>query len=354
MAGIAPEELCQTLTSWGMKPFRGKQVFWWIHKRGEFRFENMTDLSLEDRELLVGRAYIEIPALSERCTASDGTEKFLFALGDGHTVEGVLIPEEKRLTLCVSTQVGCAMGCTFCLTGKGGLLRNLTSSEIAGQVLRVREGLPRERPLTHLVLMGMGEPLANYENALQAVRILLDPLGANFSKRRITLSTCGLVPGIRRLAGEDIGIHLAVSLNAADNRTRSRIMPINRKYPMEELLEALREYPLSKRSRITFEYVLILGVNDSPKDAERLALLLRDIRCKINLIPLNPVPGSPFQPPPQSGAEAFQQVLLNAKYTAPIRESRGREISAACGQLREAQESGQQSTVRRQPEQNRP
>jgi 23S rRNA (adenine2503-C2)-methyltransferase len=333
LTGMDRELLCRKLSDFGMKPFRGNQVFQWIHKRMEFSFHNMTDLSMADRGLLAQRARIQVPALSHVESASDGTEKYLFSLEDGHAVEGVLIPEEKRLTLCVSTQVGCAMGCTFCLTGKGGVVRNLKTFEIVGQVYLVQKLLSQDRPLTHLVLMGMGEPLANYENTLRAVRILLDPLGANFSKRKITLSTCGLIPGIQKLASEQTGINLAVSLNASDTSTRTRLMPINRKYPMDDLLRVLRSFPLPVRGRITFEYVLLRGLNDSLEDARRLVTLLSGIRCKINLIPYNPIPDCEFQPPSREQVEKFQNILLSANYTAIIRESRGQEISAACGQL---------------------
>ena len=334
LTGIGRDEICSILSEFGMKPFRGEQIFQWIHKHSEISFERMTNLSKRDREILNQRTQILVPALADRYYASDGTEKFLYRLTDGHTIEGVLIPDEKRLTLCVSTQVGCAMGCTFCLTGQGGLVRNLTASEIVGQILLIRRMLP-DRPLTHIVFMGMGEPLANYENTVQAVRILLDPMGADFSKRKITLSTCGLIPGIQRFAKEKIGINLAVSINASDSSSRDRIMPINRTYPLEDLLKVLRDYPLPVRNRITLEYVLIHGMNDSLEDAKRLTRILRGIRCKINLIPYNPVQGSGFVPPPRSQMQAFQDILLQSRFTVMIRESRGQEISAACGQLRE-------------------
>lgn len=334
LIGIGREELCRLVSGFGMKPFRGKQIFKWLHKNGEISFDRMTDLSKGDREILHQRARISLPVLADKLCASDGTEKYLYHLTDGQIIEGVLIPDEKRLTLCVSTQVGCAMGCTFCLTGQGGLVRNLTASEIVGQVLPAGKMLQEHRPLTHIVLMGMGEPLANYENTIQAVRILLDPMGTDFSRRKITLSTCGLIPGIQRLAKENIGINLAVSLNASESSSRDRIMPINRTYPLEKLLNVLQDYPLSLRSRITFEYVLIQGINDSPEDAGRLTRILRGIRCKINLIPYNPIQGMSFAPPPRIHVQSFQDILLKNRYTVMIRESRGQEISAACGQLR--------------------
>ncbi len=335
LTGVGREALCGLLSDMGMKPFRGKQVFQWIYKHAETSFEKMTILSKTDRDVLARKARIEIPTQGEHLSAPDGTEKFLYRMTDGHSVEGVLIPEEKRLTLCVSTQVGCAMGCAFCLTARGGLVRNLTASEIVGQILRVKKTLPEERSLTHIVLMGMGEPLSNYENTIEAVKILLDPMGTNFSKRKVTLSTCGLIPGIQRLAEDKIGINLAVSLNASDSPTRSRIMPMNKKYPMEELLKILKGYPLSGRCRITFEYVMIRGINDTLEDAKRLVKKLKGIRCKVNLIPYNPISGTDFAPPQRKQVEAFQQILHQGEYTAIIRESRGKEISAACGQLKE-------------------
>jgi 23S rRNA (adenine2503-C2)-methyltransferase len=231
------------------------------------------------------------------------------------------------------------MGCAFCLTARGGLVRNLTTSEIVGQVLIARELLGEGRMLSHIVLMGMGEPLANYDNTIRALRILLEPGGLDYSGRKITLSTSGLSPAILRLAGEDIGINLAVSLNASDSGIRDRLMPINRTYPMGDLLRTLRNYPLPPRRRITFEYVLISEVNDSVDDAKRLTGLLRGIPCKINLIPYNPIPETRFSPSSRKTVTAFQEVLLNAGYTAMIRESRGQEILAACGQLRERSHS---------------
>jgi len=338
LVGLSSRELAGQVESFGMKPFRWKQVFQWIYKHRAHTFGEMTNLSRKDRKLLDERAQISSPAVSERLVAPDGTEKFLYRMEDGHQVEGVLIPDERRVTLCVSTQVGCRMGCAFCLTGRGGWVRDLTAAEIVGQVLRAWENLPPERSLTHLVFMGMGEPLANYEETVRAIRILLDPAGFDFSNRKITVSTCGLVPAIRKLGAEGLGINLAVSLNAPGNDTRNRIMPINRRYSLEDLLQALRKFPLPGRRRITFEYVLLHGVNDSREDAGRLSKLLRGIPCKINLIPYNPIHGSDLIPPTREEIEEFQKILVRNHYTAILRESRGREISAACGQLKERQE----------------
>ncbi|MDX1763041.1 MAG: 23S rRNA (adenine(2503)-C(2))-methyltransferase RlmN, partial [bacterium] len=232
LVGMTLEQLTAFVLSIGLKPFRGAQIFQWMYRHGKTSFQEMTNIAKSDQETLERAALIGTPALAQRLKAADGTEKYLYRMGDGHCVEGVLIPDPGRVTLCVSTQAGCAMACEFCLTARGGLGRNLTTEEIVGQVFLVRELLAEDRPLTHLVLMGMGEPLANYENTLRAVKILLDPRGFDFSSRKVTLSTVGLIPAIRRLLAENIGIGLAVSLNAADSKTRDRLMPINRTYPM--------------------------------------------------------------------------------------------------------------------------
>lgn len=329
------EQLTAFVSTLGLKAFRGGQIFQWIYRHGKTSFQEMTNIAGTDQQVLEESSAMEIPELAERLTAADGTEKYLYRMGDGLCVEGVLIPESKRVTLCISTQAGCAMGCEFCLTTQGGLYRNLTTGEIVGQVLLVRQLLGESQPLTHLVLMGMGEPLANYDNTLRALKILLDPHGFDFSSRKVTLSTAGLIPGIRRLLEENVGIGLAVSLNASDSKTRDRLMPINRTYPMEDLLETLRTVPIPKRRRITFEYVLISGMNDGVEDAKRLACILRGIPCKINLIPYNPIPGISLTAPSEDRIAHFQQTLYGAGYTVFIRESRGQEILAACGQLGE-------------------
>ncbi|MEW6187429.1 MAG: 23S rRNA (adenine(2503)-C(2))-methyltransferase RlmN, partial [Thermodesulfobacteriota bacterium] len=265
--------------------------------------------------------------------SSDKTRKFLFELEDGERIESVLIPERGHYTLCISTQVGCRQGCRFCLTGKMGLKRNLKASEIINQVLAVQESLTESEPqLTNLVLMGMGEPLDNFENTIRALKTLLSPQGMQFSHRHITLSTAGLIPEIKAL-GEMLPVNLAVSLNAADNETRTRLMPVNRKYPLESLIQACKDFPLPHQKRITFEYILIQGINDSPQAAKALARLLRQLKAKINLIPFNPHPGVKFKPPAEETILAFQDILVRANYTAIIRRSKGGDISAACGQL---------------------
>ncbi|NOY52219.1 MAG: 23S rRNA (adenine(2503)-C(2))-methyltransferase RlmN [Deltaproteobacteria bacterium] len=352
LIGKPLKELTRNLTGMGMSSFRGRQVFQWIYKYRSTSFDEMTNLSRTDRSLLEKNARITRPTITECLRSADGTEKFLYRLEDGHTVEGVLIPETKRQTLCVSAQVGCAMNCRFCATGRNGLVRNLTAAEIIGEVLSAQDRV-QPRTLTHLVFMGMGEPLANYDAVVTALKILLDPAGCNFSNRKITLSTSGLVPGIRRLGREGLGINLAISLNATTDTTRDHLMPVNRQYPLEPLFESLRDFPLPKRRRITFEYVLLRGINDSSEDARRMIQLLEGIPAKINLIPYNAGTESNFAPPDRESMEDFRGILLRANYTVFIRESRGGEIAAACGQLRERM-SGHQFSIDGEPKQNRP
>ena len=265
--------------------------------------------------------------------ARDGTKKFLFQLEDGNRIESVLIPDKKRLTLCLSTQVGCALGCRFCLTGKSGWKRDLKASEILNQILSVRETLADRTSMTNVVLMGMGEPLANYENTLKAIELMIHPDAFNFSSRKITLSTAGLLPELEKLAKEKMPFSLAISLNAPDEETRNHLMPINRRYPLKKILELCRNFPLRPRARITFEYVMLDGINDSPQDAKRLMRILRGIPSKINLIPLNEAPGIPFKRPSEEKVKRFQEILMEGEFTAIVRTSKGTEISAACGQL---------------------
>jgi 23S rRNA (adenine2503-C2)-methyltransferase len=264
--------------------------------------------------------------------ASDGCQKFLFALEDGNLIESVLIPEEDHYTLCLSSQVGCAQGCRFCLTARRGLIRNLTAGEIVNQILAVRDSLPVGRPLSNLVFMGMGEPLSNFSALVRALTVITAPWGLNFSSRRITVSTAGLAPLIPHL-GAEARANLTVSLNAPDDDTRNKIMPINRRYPLHELISACRAFPLPRHRRITFAYVLLAGVNDALDKARQLAKLLRGFRAKINLIPFNRHPRLPYGPPPETRILEFQEILRQANYTVLIRESRGQEIGAACGQL---------------------
>jgi len=292
----------------------------------------MTDLSKDLRELLSESLDITRLDTEQVQISEDGSRKYLFRLRDGQYVESVLIPEPGHWTLCISTQVGCAMGCKFCLTGRSGLVRNLEPSEIINQVCAVRDDIQGGTPLTNIVLMGMGEPLANYKNVVQAIETIAGNNGLQFSSRRVTLSTAGLVPRIDDL-GRDVTVNLAVSLNAADNDTRSRLMPINQTYPIEMVLSACARFPLPSRRTIMFEYVLIDGINDTPAHAERLAKLLRPLRAKINLIPFNPYEGTEFRRPEEGAILAFQEILLSRHYTAIIRRSKGGDICAACGQL---------------------
>jgi 23S rRNA (adenine2503-C2)-methyltransferase len=297
----------------------------------------MTSLSRVLRAELAGRVSVSRPAVAREQRATDGTRKFLFRLGDGEEIESVLIPDEDRLTACISTQAGCPLACRFCLTGLMGMRRNLTAAEIVGEILTLQDALTAGERISNIVLMGMGEPLLNFPEVERALRILCDEQGANFSPRRITLSTAGHVPGIKKLAASDLGVNLAVSLSATTDAVRDQLMPINRRWPIAELLKACRAYPLPNRRRLTFEYVMLDGVNDSAEDAARLVRLLRGVRCKINLIPFNATPDLPDRPSPRHRIETFQQILCDAHLTATIRESRGRDISAACGMLRTEQ-----------------
>ncbi len=327
------EQLGAWLAENGIKPYRAGQIFKWVFSHQVDQFNSMTDLGQELREKLAANFVISRLETEKIETSQDGSQKYLFRLSDGNHIETVLIPEKKHDTLCISCQVGCAMGCRFCLTATGGLIRNLTIGEIVSQVRDIKKHIGTQ-PLSNIVLMGMGEPLANYDNVVQAIRILTDrDFGLEFSTRRVTLSTAGLVPEMLQL-GKDVSVNLAISLNATDNETRNRLMPINRKYPLEMLLEACRKYPLAPRKRITFEYILIREINDSPDDALRLSKLLRPIKAKINLIPFNEHSGSLFQRPDEKTILAFQDILVQHHYTAIIRNSKGRDISAACGQLR--------------------
>jgi 23S rRNA (adenine2503-C2)-methyltransferase len=292
----------------------------------------MTTLSKSVRAVLAEQATIQNLEEAAVQVSRDGTRKYLFRLPDGNFIESVLIPERGHFTLCISSQAGCAMGCRFCLTGKQGLKRNLSPSEIVEQVIRVKRSMEEPDRLTNVVLMGMGEPLANYDGVLKALENLIHADGMDFSHRRVTLSTCGLVPQMKRL-GRDITVSLAVSLNAADNRTRSALMPVNRKYPLESLMAACRDFPLPAGRRITFEYILIQGINDRPEDAQRLVKLLSGLRAKINLISLNPHSGLDMTPSVPERILAFQGILVRNRFTAIVRKSKGQDISAACGQL---------------------
>lgn len=326
-------ELEAALVTLGLPAFRGRQVFQWIHQKDVSSFEAMTDLPAELRARLTTLATVPEPALESRQVSTDGTTKFLLRLADGRHIEAVYIPDTPNQTFCVSTQVGCAMACGFCLTGRMGLIRHLTAGEIAGQVrVLARETGLRTSPF-NIVLMGMGEPLHNYAATMKALRILADDQGMAVPPRRVTLSTVGLIPALERLAAEPIMPNLAISLHATTDEQRDALVPLNRKYPLEQLMEACRRFPLRRRGRITFEYVLLDGVNDTPDDARRLARLLDGIPGKVNLLPLNEADGIPYRRPSDARVNTFAKILADRGVTVSVRKSRGRDIRAACGQL---------------------
>ena len=331
----SPAELEALAESLGAPRYRGRQLARWIFARGVVDLEAMTDLPRDFRAALAARATVVVPEVERRTPSQDGSHKLVLRYGDGARVQAVLMPDGDRLTLCVSTQVGCGFACAFCFTGTMGLERNLSAGEIVAQVLVARTGLGPGERITHIVYMGMGEPLANYSATVKSLRLLTDPQAFAFSPRRITVSTVGLVSGIERLAKETLKVNLAISLHATSNEIRDRIMPVNRGFAIEELLAACRRFPLPFRQRMTFEYVLLDGINDSVEDARRLVKLLKGIRGKINLIPFNDWEGSSFSRPPLPRILAFQAVLLEQGITATIRWSKGEDIGAACGQLRE-------------------
>ncbi len=326
------EEMQEFISSLGKEKFRAPQIMKWLHQSGSVSFNEMTTLSREFRSKLSRISRISRPKIVKVQESKDGTKKALLSLEDGLLIESVLIPGKNNWTICISTQAGCAMNCKFCLTARQGFKRNLNPSEIVGQLVTLRHDLPGDPDIKNIVMMGMGEPLANYDNVLKAIKNLTCDFGMGFSNRKITVSTCGLAPQIIRL-GRDICINLAVSLNAHDNETRNKLMPVNKKYPLEVLLDACGQYPMPGRRLLTFEYILINGVNSSVQDAKKLAVLLKGQRCKLNLIILNEYPGSPFKSPSKQTVEAFQSTLIDNHYTTMLRKSKGSDILAACGQL---------------------
>lgn len=317
--------------------WRARQVFQWVFRHDARSFEEMSNVPSELRAVLAeGFRWGGIADVAAERHSADGTIKFLFRLADGAQIESVLMPEEDHYSLCVSSQVGCPLKCGFCLTGRIGFRRDLDAAEIVDQVLYSRRRLRERqdpRPLRNLVFMGMGEPLLNPHAVIGALRLLLQPDGAGFSPRRITVSTAGIVPGLEQLGASGLGVGLAISLNASTQETREHLMPIAKKYPLEAVLEACRAYPLTHRRRITFEYVMLRGINDAPEDALRLARLLHGIPSKINLIPFNEHSSLPYRRPEDSALEAFRELLASKNYTATIRYSKGQDIEAACGQL---------------------
>jgi 23S rRNA (adenine2503-C2)-methyltransferase len=326
-------ELEAALEARGQERFRARQIFRWIYRRGVTEIDRMTDLPRALRDALSAGFAIATPQIVGRERSSDGTEKFLLRLADGRQIESVFIPDTPAMTFCISTQVGCAMACAFCLTGKMGLVRNLTAGEIAGQVRVLADALAlRDKPF-NIVLMGMGEPLHNYDETMKAIRILADEHGLALPPRRVTLSTVGLLPALERLAREPLMPNLAISLHAPTDAQREALVPINRKYGVSDIIEACKQFPLKRRSRITFEYVLLAGVNDRPEDARRLARLLAGVKSKVNLIPLNAAAGIPFDRPSDEAVDRFAKILADRDVPVSVRKSRGRDIRAACGQL---------------------
>ena len=358
LVGLTREGLREALVAAGTPERQGRmragQLWQWIYQKGVRDFGAMTNLAKPYRAELSERFEIRVPEVVRRAVSEDGTRKYLVRLDGGHEVETVYIPEEGRGTLCVSSQVGCTLTCSFCHTGTQRLVRNLTAAEIVGQVMLARDDLgewpapgrhPKDetRLLSNIVLMGMGEPLYNFEAVRDAMRIVMDGEGIALSRRRITLSTSGVVPQIPR-CGEEIGCGLAVSFHATTDAVRDKLVPINRRWPIAELLAALRAYPrLSNSERITFEYVMLDGVNDSDEDARRLVRLIEGIPAKINLIPFNEWPGAPYRRSPWARIEAFAEIVRRAGYPSPVRTPRGEDIMAACGQLKSASERAARS-----------
>ncbi|HEX3860128.1 MAG TPA: 23S rRNA (adenine(2503)-C(2))-methyltransferase RlmN [Stellaceae bacterium] len=340
LVGLGRTELAAEMAEFGAEPFRARQLWHWLYHRGATDFSVMTNLAKGFRQQLAETYELNRPEISRALASSDGTRKWLLRFADGQEVETVHIPESDRGTLCMSSQVGCTLTCTFCHTGTQRLVRNLGAAEIIAQIMVARDALgewpsrQEDRQLTNIVLMGMGEPLYNYDNVAAAMKIVMDPEGLAISKRKITLSTSGVVPMMAR-CGAELGVNLAISLHAVTDELRDTLVPLNRKYPIAELLDACRAYPGSSNARrITFEYVMLKGINDSPAEARELVRLLRSIPAKVNLIPFNPWPGAMYECSDDAAIAAFSDILFNAGYSAPVRTPRGRDILAACGQLK--------------------
>lgn len=357
LIGLDREDLKRAVTDLDLPAYRAKQIWHWLYYRGVSDFEDMTSLSKQHRQRLADVYKIDRPVVTSQQTAEDLTRKWLLRFQDGNEVETVHIPEADRGALCVSSQVGCTLTCSFCHTGTQKLVRNLGPGEIVSQMLVARDTLgewptPKfGRMVSNIVMMGMGEPLYNYDNVAKALRIIMDQEGLSLSKRRITLSTSGVVPVIKQV-GEDIAVNLAVSLHAVRDDLRDELVPINRKYPIAQLLEACRAYPAgSNARRITFEYVMLRGVNDSDADARELVRLLRGIPAKVNLIPFNAWPGAPYECSSNNRISRFAKIVLDAGYSSPVRVPRGRDILAACGQLKSASERVRGMSTRQRPTQ---
>jgi len=339
LLGKSPDELREFLQAIGEPGYRGAQIYHALYRERRFDFASMSNLPAALRDRLAREASIDLPRIVRRHLSSDGTVRYVLAVGDAAngakpaTIEAVFMPEESRQTICISTQAGCAVDCRFCLTATLGLMRNLTAGEIVGEVLvALEDNRAALKPQTNIVLMGQGEPLLNYDAVMAALRILLDQKGVAIAPRHAALSTSGIIPGIERLAREKVRPNLAISLNASSNEQRDQIMPINRKYPLEKLLDACRKYPLKPREWLLFEYVLLGGFNDSPEDARRVVKLLANVRAKVNLIPWNPG-DLPLKRPDRARVEEFQRVLMEKGVPCFIRDSRGQDVMAACGQL---------------------
>jgi 23S rRNA (adenine2503-C2)-methyltransferase len=333
LLGLLPEEIDALIFERGLPGYRSAQIVEWLYAHGVDSFDQMTNLPKGLREEMAKDFLItNLQVLKISLSQRDRTKKFLFGLSDGAAVETVLMPEGEKSTVCLSSQVGCSFGCLFCASGAGGLSRNLSAGEIVDQARKARFD-PDAGRLTNVVLMGMGEPLANYDATARAVRIFIHPRAFALGARRVTISTAGFVPGIKRLAEDELPVRVALSLHAADNKKRSRLMPINKKYPIEQVVEACRGFA-EKRMPLTLEYLLIDGINDAPEDAQRLVRIARSLKAKVNLILYNPVPSDRYRPSPPERVLRFQAILRGAKILAFIRRSRGGDIEAACGQLR--------------------
>ena len=331
--GLTLKDLEASIGSLGKEKFRARQLYTWIYTKSVFDFYEMTNIPKSLRKIFQEMFSTELLEIKEVLQSSDGSRKFAFAASNGNIIESILMPEKERNTLCISSQIGCRMGCKFCVTGKIGFKRNLTAAEIVNQVVTVKEYLGKndERRITNLVFMGMGEPVDNLDNVLKALTILKESIGLDFSYRRITLSSVGLIDGLRTLPLKTASI--AISLNAADDVTRSRLMPINRLYPIGKIVDYVRFFQGPNRIRTTFEYVIIKDINDSPEDAKRLADLLKGVKCKINLIPYNESPYAEFKAPDSKSVTMFHDYLYGRHFTTMIRDSRGQDVAGACGQL---------------------
>jgi 23S rRNA (adenine2503-C2)-methyltransferase len=347
LIGHPEAKLKEKFLEWGVKPYRASQIFTWIYHNGARSLDQMTNISKDFRKTLSENFYIKLPQIERRVPSKDGSIKYLFRLEDDEVVESVWMPNEDRKTLCISTQVGCRLACSFCNTATLGLQRNLTSSEIIGQIMAVKDEYAKDSPdpknengVTNVVIMGMGEPLDNYDSVVDSVRLMISPEAMKISTRKVTLSTSGLVDKIKKFQTENLHVNLAISLNASEDETRSKIMPINKKYPIKVLMDALREYPLKPSRRLTFEYVLLGGINDTLDDAKRVAKLLQGIPSKVNLIPFNPFDDSGYKEPDRDKVLEFQNYLLSQNITVFIRVNRGADILGACGQLAGQHSSG--------------